>query len=126
MKVIISRTSNSDRKPCKEAKRLIVPYWHTRTCTEKYFNEHFSDREDLWKSKGKNHKKIPPEGDDLSQENWITRQMEDKKVWGVEVNKLDDILNLIREYDLIIVSEYDDNQGNGEIFELEIYDDYRE
>jgi len=50
MEIIIKKTSqgsSSEEKPCKEAIKIIVPYWNIRTCNEKYFNEHFANSEGL-------------------------------------------------------------------------------
>ena len=130
MKFKISRTSIWDSeiyciRPCEEAEEMFIPFWHTRTCTEEFFDTHFSQREGLWRSKGKNHKNISARSDGLSKENWITRQEDDRKVWGIEVTGLQDLLGLIKKYGALVIDSVDDS-GNEEVFEIEIYDTYRE
>ena len=116
MKFIIERTSSwSEEKPCEEAEKMTVPYWHTRTCDEKEFNRKFSDREGLWRSKGKNHK--------ITKDGYITRQEEDKEVWGIEIKSLEELLNFQKKYGSLILQEH---FYDNDTFSLEIYDDYRE
>jgi len=118
MKFLIKRTSDySDKKPIKEAKKISVPYWHTRTCTEEYFDKSFSIREGTWRSKGKNHKKV--------NENCITRQEDNRDMWSVEINSLEELLKFEHKYGRLILEEYD-NSDEEKFYELEIYDDYRE
>ena len=118
MKFIVKRTSLwDDRQPIKEAKKVLIPFWHTRTCSEEYFNKNFSKSEGLWRSKGKNHKELG--------KNEITRQEEDRYAWMVEVNSLEELLKITEKYGEIIISNYNNGDEN-KLFELEIYDDYRE
>ena len=111
MKFEIYRTSNSDDKPCKEARRMSVPYWHTRTCTEGEFNKRFSDSEGLWRSKGRNHKTVHAG-------QWITRQEKNNRTWGIEIVSLAEFLMLSEKYGQLIFV-------GGKMPEIEIYDDYR-
>jgi hypothetical protein len=115
MKFIITKTSAYDEKPCKEAKRTMVETWHTRTCSEKEFNLRFSDREGLWKSKGKNHS--------ITKEGYITRQQDDREAWCVELNSLEELIKFCNKYGQLIVSNEGYDYKNASI---EIYDDYRE
>ena len=111
----ISRTSSYGKKPCKEAVKRTFEYWHTRTCTEKEFNEKFSSREGLWKSKGKNHT--------VTKEGYITRQEENRKEWSIEIKTLKDLQKLIDKYGSLVIGEHDFGIKSPTI---EIYDDYRE
>lgn len=111
----VSRTSmwNED-KPCEEAEKRNFEYWHTRTCTEEKFNEKFSLREGLWRSKGKNHK--------ITKEGYITRQEENRDAWSIEINSLEELMKFYNKYGAIIISEDLFCKSSC----LEIYDDYRE
>ncbi len=112
----IKRTSVWDNEcPCKEAKKRRFEYWHTRTCNEDEFNKRFSDREGLWRSKGKNHS--------ITKEGYITRQEDDKEVWSIEINTLDDLQKLIDKYGKLIISNKD---WKVKAPSIEIYDDYCE
>ena len=114
MKFKVRRTSEwGDKKPCKEAKRITLENWHTRTCTELEFNDRFSHQEGLWQDRGKNHQ--------ITKEGYITRQMEDIKAWGVEFSSLSDLVAFAKEYGELVISV-----SSGDMVELEIYDDYRE
>lgn len=126
MRVIITRTSAWEEKPCKEAKKITVPYWHIRTCSEEYFNNHFAANEGLWESKGKNHKTFKASGGLTKM--WIARQEDDKECWGVEINSLEDLLKLKEKYGKLILSDYDsvDPCSRETISTVEIYDSYRE
>lgn len=115
MKIIISRTSiNNDKKPCKEAKKGLFPYWHTITCSEEYFNNSCTES---WRSKGKNHTKVGK---------YITRQLEDIEKWYIEIETLDDLIKLQKKYGDLIIKSYSKGGKKDNILEIEIYDDYRE
>lgn len=116
MNFVITRTAeHGDIKPCKEAFKSKIKYWHTRTCNEKEFNDKFSDREGLWKSKGKNHK--------VTKDGYITRQEEDRETWMVEINSLEELLKFQKKYgELVLSHSYLDDKTNS----IEIYNDYRE
>lgn len=113
----ISRTSDSlfeDKPPCKNAIKRPFAVWHTRACTEEEYNKKFSDKEGLWRSKGKNHT--------INERGFITRQEEDSMCWSIEVNSLDELKDFIQEEHTIIIGK--EEQKNS--FWIEIYDDYRE
>lgn len=116
MKIIISRTSIDDKKPCKEAKKGLFPCWDTRSCSEEYFNNSFTES---WRSRGKNHTKVGK---------YITRQLEDIEKWYIEIETLDDLIKLQKKYGDLIIKSYlfDKYKGKDNILEIEIYDDYRE
>ena len=120
MKFVIWRTSgiyvdNIKNKPCGEAKLSLVESWNTRTCDEKTFNENFSEREGLWRSKGRNHS--------IDKNGYITRQMEDYEEWTVEFATLEELIAFSNKYGELVVqaSWYESKYGS-----IEIYDDYRE
>jgi len=115
MKFIIDRTSYYDGKPCKGAFKSKVEYWHERTCSEEYFDKHFSDKEGLWRSKGKNHTVI--------NKNWITRKEEDNEVWCINIDSLKELLKFMEKYGDIVIMPYSYNNKD---IKIEIYDGYRE
>lgn len=127
MKFVIKRTSMWDGKPCKEAKKITVPHWQTRMCSEEYFDRNFSHREGLWRSSGSGHRAVKAkyENSISGHKEWITRREEDRKVWGVEVDSLEALVELVGKYGEIILSRYD-YADEEVIYKLEIYDDYRE
>ncbi len=114
----IIRTSNwmDETPPIDKAFIANHECWQTRTCTEEYFNKHFSYREGLWKSKGTNHKEV--EGG-----KWISRQEEDVEKWSIEINTLEELMAIVKEHGDIIIKQ---NGMNTVTPEIEIYDGYRE
>ncbi|HEY0089571.1 MAG TPA: hypothetical protein VGB37_12050 [Candidatus Lokiarchaeia archaeon] len=116
MKYIITRTSSDYKNPCEEAFKMSIPCWHIRTCSEKEFNEKFSAREGLWKSKGKNHT--------ITKEGCIKRQEDNKKGWGIEIKTLKQLHKFIKKYGDIIIT--DDWLYNSKIKRIKIYDGYLE
>lgn len=106
----ISKTSlrNDDTPPCEWAVKKFFPYWHTRTCTEEYFNEKHSPREWLWRDNWKNHT--------IDEEWYITRQEEDREYWTIEINSLEELEKFVEKYGRIVFDWE----------KIEIYDDYRE
>lgn len=115
MKFIISRTSNyGESSPHPKAKQEKCEHWHTRTCTEEVFNERFSHREGLWRSKGTDHT--------ITKEGWITRREDDQLQWVIKINSLKELISLSEECK-IIVSGIDETYN---LPGIEIYDDYRE
>jgi hypothetical protein len=113
--VITKTSAYGDEKPCEEAKKRIFERWHTRTCSEDEFNEKFSDREGLWRSKGKNHT--------ITKDGYITRQEDDEEAWSIEINTLDDLQKLIDKYGSLII--FDQHHALNVPY-IEIYDSYRE
>ena len=118
MKFKISRTSAYDEKPCAEARRMSVQVWHTRTVTEEEFNRKFSDREGLWRSKGREHK-VVHNGE------WISRRQKNEQAWGIEIGSLAELLILTEKYGRLIFSG-GDTPDTPDTPEIEIYDDWRE
>lgn len=117
MKFIVRRTSVwGDDKPCEEVVRMKVPYWQTRTCSEEEFDRRFSAREGLWRSKGKNHQ--------ITEEGYITRQEEDREVWGVNIKTLKELMDFIDKHGSIVIE--DESSSDCSLKNIEIYDDYRE
>jgi len=113
MNYIIKRTSVYHDKPCEEAFEAMHEHWHVRTVDEKTFDDRFSNREGLWRSKGKNHS--------LTEEGYIIRQEDDVKVWTISINNLEELNSFSKKYGSLIISH--SRKGSPE---LEIYDDYRE
>ena len=116
MKYLIKRTSIwSEEKPCDEAFKHPHENWHTRTCNEDEFDQCFSSREGLWRSKGRNQT--------ITEEGNITRQEDDTMEWTVEINSLDELNKFSDKYGKLVLSHraYGSNSP-----QIEIYDDYRE
>jgi hypothetical protein len=101
-------------KPCSEAKIREFEFWHTRTCNEQEFDKNHSNREGLWRSKGKNHT--------ITKEGYITRQQENRECWSIEINTLEELQKFIDKYGRIII--YYDQSIKANV--IKIYDDYRE
>jgi len=116
MKFHIKRTSSwGDKKPVPNAVMGDALHVHCRTCSEQEFNEKFSNREGMWRSKGKNHR--------VNSDGHIERD-EDASGWFIEINSLDGLLALsAKEGELVVCSEGHDVKDHPTI---EIYDDYRE
>ena len=80
---IIKRASGyHDLSPCEEAIKRPFENWHTRGITEDSYNERFSLKQGTWRSIGKNHT--------ITNEGYITRQLNDEMLWSIEVNSLED------------------------------------
>lgn len=112
----INRTSAFDDKPCDESFLAKHEKWHTRTCTEDEFNERYSNREGVWRSKGKNHTT-------LNDGRWVTRQEEDVELWSINIDTLEQLIELVNKYGDVILKQEGYSTKTPEI---EIYDDYRE
>ena len=113
---IIKRASVfGEESPCEEAIKKPYENWHTRCITEDYFNENFSLKQGTWRSIGKNHT--------ITNEGYITRQLDDKLLWSIEINTLEDLHKLINKYGTIIIEDQD---SNTKVPTITIYDDYIE
>jgi len=109
MKFKISRTSKwGDDKPCEEAFMGKFQHWHERSCTEEYFNQRFSTREGLWRSKGSHHC--------VTKEGSIKRFEGYRDEWAIELTTLNDLVKFVKKYGTVVF---------GDDF-IEIYDAYRE
>ena len=115
MEFIITRTSMLYAKPCDNAYEAKHPDYHIRTCTEEQFNERFSSREGLWRSKGKDHC--------ITEEGFIERREKDKKCWTIKIESMEELESLSKNYGPLVV---DMNTYKDESPTIEIYDDYRE
>ncbi len=116
MKYIVSRTSAyGEEKPCEEAFKHPYENWHTRTCNEEEFNKLFSDREGLWRSKGRNHT--------VTDKGYITRQQDDTMEWTIEINSLEELNAFASKYGELVISP---DAYSSKSPEIEIYDNYRE
>jgi hypothetical protein len=116
MKFTVTRTSMfGEGSPCDESKSGLFEQWRVRTCTEKYFNNHYAKHEGTWLSKGRNHC--------VNSEGEICRQVEDERLWYIEVDTLRELMDFCSTYGDVVISSsaYTDRDG-----EIEIYDTYRE
>lgn len=119
MKFVICRSSTWDKKPCKEAKKMKVENWHTRTIkSPEEFDKRFGEDEGKWLSKGKNHT--------ITKKGWITRQEEDIEEWCIELASLADLGKLFEKYGQLILSQYSNSNPHIVQYEVEIYDSWRE
>ena len=114
MKFRITRTSGNyfdEKKPCEKAVKGTYLYTHTRTCNEEAYNQKYSHREGLWRSKGINHR--------VNDIGYIQRE-DEREGWLIEINTLEELIELVEKEGAIVVSKEDPQP------EIEIYDDYRE
>ena len=121
MEFKISRTSMwCDKKPCDKAYKKEIIRQDERGF--KTFEEHDEKlpRDGKWLEEGFNHKILPPNKNFKTQH--IYREF-NKEVWMINIDTLKDLLELFKNYgDLIIKKSFE----NDNIYEIEIYDDYRE
>ena len=115
MKLEVKRTSIwGDEKPCENATQAMVPHYDTRSCSESDYDNrvrilsHGSDAK-RWSEYGTEHT-VKPNGH-------IIRRVEDKKVWVIDINSIDDLFNFVDANGDCVISK--DRS-------IEIYDDYRE
>jgi hypothetical protein len=115
---IIKRASDhfiKKESPCEEAVLRPFENWQERSCTEEYFNEHYSQRLGLWRSKGINHT--------TTLDGNIIRQIEDKLLYIIDINTLEDLHKLIDKYGTLII---DNGDSINKTPTITIYDDYME
>jgi hypothetical protein len=117
MRFLITRLS-TDRKPVPSAKKIMIPCWDIRACTEEYFDQHLATPPETWRSQFSEHKELSGGG--------IARRFpEDKKAWLVEISSLEELLAFSGrvESSLIVsgttIELYPGIDGN-----ITIYDDY--
>lgn len=110
MKFKVSRTSTyNDEKPCKEAKRKL----YTKIETRKKINV---GEKNEWIENGINHH--------INENGYEQREFPDECVgWFIDINTLEELLAFRNKYGDVIITRAWDNKN---IYELEIYDDYRE
>lgn len=109
----ISKTSIwGDEKPCAEAKRIMVPVYDTRTCTECEYDDRIARLEGgkKWRERGTEH---------TSTERVISRRLEDREGWAIEVNSLEELCKFSEIHGTLVFNAKGDAS-------IEIYDDYRE
>lgn len=124
MKFIMERTSietsafDEGSQPCEESKKeiLALTYFDYRTVeTFEEAKEHnwFNN----WMRKGINHR------EDKEKKMIVRDLISEEKLYTIEIQDLEDILNLQRKYGKIIItkSSYEEIP-----LVIEIYDDYRE
>lgn len=114
----VTRTSKwSEEKPFDICIPIKLTNVQTRTFrTPEEFDNKFGDREGKWLSRGTNHR--------VDARGYITRDMEFKDVWGVEINSLEELINFKNSVgeNLVIETSWIDNKTPC----IEIYDTYRE
>jgi hypothetical protein len=117
MKFILHKTSEryGSVKPCEEAIKIKVPYWHIRTCSEEEYDRRFSKIEKgLWRSYGSEH--------EITADGYIIRKEDDSEVWGISINSLNELVDFVKKYGDIVLSFPEEHRT----MEIEIYDTYRE
>lgn len=121
MEFKISRTSMwFEEKPCDKAYKKEIIKQDERGF--KSFEDHDEKllREGKWLEKGFNHKILPP--NKRFEKEHIYREFK-TKVWTIKIDTLEELLELFNTYgELIIKSSFE----NDNIYEIEIYDDWRE
>jgi hypothetical protein len=117
MKYYITKTGCWDNvRPCEDAIRVDVPYWQTRTLTEKAFNVKFKGREGLWRDSGRHHGVC-------NNGKWIFRQLGTMIAWQVEAESIDE---LYERYGQLVVTDREGSNPLNPDMEIEIYRGYRE
>ena len=113
---ILKRASEyNEKSPCEEAVLRPFENWQARSCTEEYFDEHYSPKLGLWRSKGLNHT--------TTLDGNIIRQMEDVIQWSIEINTIEELHQFVKKYGNIVIYE---NYGNHNADCINIYDTYIE
>jgi hypothetical protein len=113
---IIKRASiDKNKRPCEEAIQKPFANWDTRYCTEESYNNRYALKQGNWRSKGKNHT--------LTKGGYITRQMEDKLLYIINIKTLEDLHKLIDKYGTLII---DNGDSINKTPTITIYDDYME
>jgi hypothetical protein len=115
---IINRASDhyiKKESPCEEAIEKAFENWDTRLCTEESYNNRFALKHGTWRSKGKNHT--------LTEDGYITRQMEDNLLYIIDINTLEDLHRLIDKYGTLII---DNGDSRNKTPTITIYDYYME
>jgi len=112
MDFVITRTTDSENLPCKEAKCSTATHVDRRTIES--LEEARIKLGESWFSEGTNHRK---------EDGMVVRDMPKRKVWIVEINGLEDLIRFQYKYGELIILE----SGYKEYpLRIEIYDDYRE
>lgn len=113
MKFLVTRTSLwDDKRPCERAykdKYIIVD---SRTVDDPKKLNIKSDREN-WYKEGTNHRV----------ENGKIRRDFEEEGWFIDINSLEELIEFKNEVGAIIIQRHWQNE---ELFEIEIYDYYRE
>jgi hypothetical protein len=120
MKVMIKRTSEWDDeiKPCGEAFKENYTRIDERSFDEPvkipFYNGNKERAENDWYGSGRNHRT----------ENGRIKRDFDDVAWFIEINSLEELFDFVNKYKEKIV--FGTSYDNKEIFEIEIYDSYRE
>lgn len=127
MKFSVIRTSGNskEKKPCECAvlKKYDLIEKHFRA--EEEFNKNKSSYNPLWKDYGINHTTFEENGKTGIQRTILNHT----ENWEIEINSLEELIKFIDNigYD-IVIANYDINKSfpTMPIYQIEIYDDWRE
>lgn len=117
MKFRIRRTSNWGVKPCKEAesKELIRIDWCILKTLEEARLPKYKHWADTFFASGTNHRE---------ENGMIARDLDQRPVWIININTLEELIKLQNKYGDLILGEEDDWKDIK--YFIEIYDGYRE
>ena len=116
MKFVLTRTSrhycydDMNEKPDKDCFLDDFVRTDERTTDDPMKNKHIGP---AWYRNGENHR---------VENGHIKRDFKEKN-WFVEISKLEELLKFVEQKGTIVLQKCDSNK---DIFEIEIYDDYRE
>ena len=121
MEFKISRTSMwNETKPCDNAYRKEIIRIDERGFETPEEHDERLPRDKKWLEEGFNHKILPPNKRFKTQH--IYREF-NEEIWAIKIDTLQELLNLFEIYgDLVIKTSFE----NDNVYEIEIYDDWRE
>lgn len=119
---LVTRTSiyHGNEKPCDGAIIISRQDWQYSTFkTEEAYDKNRGLYDKKWREEGTEHK------------SWafgICRRLENKKVWAIDIESLDDFVKAIKWRSIILSTQNETEHGPDEepMLQIEIYDDYRE
>jgi len=118
---VLRRTSRWDEeiKPLEDdrVKKISITRAEIRMLnTPEEFDARFSKSEGKWLEVGTNHRH--------DARGYITRDREQMQMWGIEIDTIEDLLNLMKlaKQEIVIHS----CMWNNDVLEIEIYDTWRE
>ena len=112
MEFMVSRTSAWGEKPCERAYRKKFIRLDVRTIGSiEEYNKKFKDN---FEDRGRNHT--------VNDRGYIQREFDDE-AWFVEIKDLKELMEFTTKHGDIVLYE---SHWNKNIFEIEIYDTYRE
>jgi len=100
--------------PVPEAFAITRPHWDTRTFKSEA--EHDARMNEKWRARGTDHEQL---------EGGITRRLEDRRVWAVEAESIEE---LFRRYGTLVIDYemFGHPKRGQEMLSVEVYDGYRE